>query len=420
MTVTRRHWLKSAGAVSVGAAASAVSAQTPAAPSDPYAGPSMPTVFPDKAGFGPMDVTYLNAGTYHPFSKGARTALDAYNAHRALDPAYADLQVDEGRVLDKFARLINADKGEVAFVQSTTMGENMIVSGLGLAERKARIVTDSLHFFGSIPLYEELQKHGCDVVWVKDRDGRIDLDDMKKAITPGTRFVALSLVSTINGFQHDLKAVCDLAHAQGALVYADIVHAAGCIPVDVKASGVDFAACASYKWLMGDFGLGFAYARKDVQHLIRRPFVGYYALSAFKSHLYPFDAPGDMPADYAFEDSAKGLFAVGTSSESLLAQLDYSLGYLLTNGPDRIQAHATPLTDRLKAELPKLGYTLMTPLDCPTPMVTCVYQNARSLDARLTEGKVRISLSANRFRFSVSVFNDDADITRALSVLGTA
>ncbi|MDV6332951.1 aminotransferase class V-fold PLP-dependent enzyme [Asticcacaulis sp. 201] len=420
MTVTRRHWLKSAGAVSVGAAASTVTAHASAAPSDPYAGPSMPTVFPDKAGFGHMDVTYLNAGTYHPFSRGARAALDAYNSHRSLDPAYADLQVDEARVLDKFARLINADKGEVAFVQSTTMGENMIVSGLGLAESQARIVTDSLHFFGSIPLYEELQKQGCDVVWVRDRDGRIDLDDMKKAITPGTKFVALSLVSTINGFQHDLKAVCELAHAQGALVYADIVHAAGCIPVDVKATGVDFAACASYKWLMGDFGLGFVYARKDVQHLIRRPLVGYYALGAFKSHLYPFDTPGDMPADYTFEDSAKGLFAVGTSSESLLAQLDYSLGYLLTNGPDRIQAHAKPLTDRLKAELPKLGYTLMTPLDCPTPMVACVYQNARALDARLTAGKVSISLSANRFRFSVSVFNDDADIARALSVLGRA
>ncbi|MFT4077552.1 MAG: aminotransferase class V-fold PLP-dependent enzyme [Asticcacaulis sp.] len=423
MTITRRSWLQTAGALSVSGGSSALAAQNASADApkltgDPYAGPSAAVSFPDKAGFAPMAVTYLNSGTYHPFSTGAQNALDAYSSHRGLIPGYEEVQVDDARVLQKFAKLINADIDEVTFVQSTTMGENMIVKGLGLGESKARIVTDSLHFFGSIPLYEELQKQGCEVIWVKDRDGRIDLDDMKKVITPGTKLVALSLVSTINGFEHDLKAVCDLAHAQGALVYADIVHAAGCIPVDVKASGVDFAACASYKWLMGDFGLGFVYARKGVQHLIKRPFVGYYALNAFTPHLYPLDAPGNQPAEYGFENSAKGLFAVGTSSESLLAQLDYSLGYLLANGPSRIQAHAQTLTTQLKTELPKLGYKVMTPADSRSPMVACIYPNARGLDDKLTAGKVKISLSANRFRFSVSVFNDYADIEHALAVLG--
>ncbi len=44
----------------------------------------------------------------------------------------------------------------------------------------------------------------------------------------------------------------------GALVYADIVQAAGAVPVDVKESNVDFAACASYKWLMGRLRAGAA------------------------------------------------------------------------------------------------------------------------------------------------------------------
>jgi hypothetical protein len=55
-----------------------------------------------------------------------------------------------------------------------------------------------------------------------------------------------------NGFEHDLKAVCDLAHSRGAKVYADAGQAVGAVPVDVRASGVDFLACSSYKWLMGD------------------------------------------------------------------------------------------------------------------------------------------------------------------------
>lgn len=49
--------------------------------------------------------------------------------------------------------------------------------------------------------------------------------------------------------------MCDLAHASGALVYCDIVQAAGATPIDVRATGADFCACSSFKWLMGISGL---------------------------------------------------------------------------------------------------------------------------------------------------------------------
>ncbi|MEJ0057504.1 MAG: aminotransferase class V-fold PLP-dependent enzyme [Bacteroidota bacterium] len=100
-------------------------------------------------------------------------------------------------------------------------------------------------------MYGQLAKQGLDVHVVRDRDNKINLKDLDAAITPGTTLVALSLVSTVNGFQHDLKAICDIAHSRGALVYADIIQAAGAVPIDVRATGVDFCACASYKWLMG-------------------------------------------------------------------------------------------------------------------------------------------------------------------------
>src|SRR4029453_15585675 len=50
----------------------------------------------------------------------------------------------------------------------------------------------------------------------------------------------------------------------------------GAGPFDVKATGVDFAACSTFKWLMGDFGIGFLYAREDLLDRIRRPVMGYY------------------------------------------------------------------------------------------------------------------------------------------------
>jgi selenocysteine lyase/cysteine desulfurase len=417
MDMTRRDWLAVAGALPL---AGSVLADVPAPPTAPIV-PRRPPGLPDKSAFAATDVAYLDSGSQHPISLGAKAAIDAYLAKRTLDPAAAGYELDDRGVLARFARLINADVDEVTFVQSTTAGEQMVLRSVGLPRAGARVVTDTLHFFGSVPLYEDLALQGVEVSWIQAQDGRIRLEDVRDAVRKGTDLVALSHVSTINGFEHDLKAVCEIAHAAGALVYADMIHAVGCVPVDVHASGVDFAACASYKWLMGDFGLGFLYVRKDVQHRLQRTNHGYYGINRFESHVYPLDPPGRTVADYSYFDNATGWFALGTHSHAVIAQLAHSLDYIEQLGVARIQAHAQTLVQRLKTELPALGYTLITPAEAPTPMVACALADARKVLApRLQAAKVAITLSRNRFRVSVSVFNDDRDIDRLLAALGHA
>lgn len=412
MKLSRRNLLLAAGSLPLAKYALAAGAAAPAL---------IKTKLPFKEGWLNSGLTYLNSGSQHPLSIGARAEAYKYLSHRALDPELADYDRHDHGLMEKYAKLVNADLNEITFVQSTTAGEQMILRALGLPEPGGHVVTDILHFFASLPLYEEMARQGMKVTFVRARDGRIPLEDMEKAITPGTRLVSLSLVSTINGFQHDLKAVCDIAHKNGALVYADIIHAAGCVPVDLHGSGVDFAAGASYKWLMGEFGLGFLYARRSVQPQIKRTNYGYYGMSAFQSHVYPFDPPGDSVADYAFEDSATGQFALGTHSHTVIPILNHSLDYILKVGVENIQSHAQTLVSRLKQELPERGFTLMTPLEAKTPIVTCVLENAREkLGKKLQDAKVVITVSRNRFRITPSVFNDMGDIDRLLNVLGRA
>lgn len=413
--ITRRNWLALGAATLAGAAACRSSAA--ASPPAPLA----PAALPDRASFNLGTSIYLNAGSQHPISRPARASIEAYLDNRAAHPPGGDYELGSSRVLEKFARLVNADTDELTFVQSTTTGEQMIVRSLMLPSDGARVVTDTLHFFGSVPLYMELGKAGCDVAWVGHREGRISLEDMDRAITPGTRLVALSLVSTFNGFQHDLKAICDLAHARGALVYADIIHAAGCVPVDLHASGVDFAACASYKWLMGDFGLGFLYVRRGAREALTRTQYGYYGVSRFTSHVYPFDPPGEEVASYAFEDTATGLFALGTYSHTAIALLNASLDYIGALGVETIQRHAINLTTRLKEGLRAQGYDLLTPEESRTPIVACAYQDARTrLGPKLKAAGITTTVSANRFRPTVSVFNTMDDIELFLAAIGPA
>lgn len=420
MKLTRRNYLALSAAALTGAAAcqSQAVSETLEAASPPA---PAPTSLPDRTSFSLGSVVYLNAGSQHPISNQAHRSVEAYMRHREAHPVPDPYSLNSDGVIEKFARLVNADPDEVTFVQSTTAGEQMIVKSLGLPQAGAKVVTDTLHFFGSFPLYGELEKSGCEVTWVKARDGRIALEDMDKAITPGTRLVSLSLVSTYNGFEHDLKAVCDLAHSRGALVYADIIHAAGCVPVDLHASGVDFACCASYKWLMGDFGLGFLYVRRGAMGELKRTNFGYYGISEFATHVYPLDSPGEGMVDYAFTDDAAGWFALGTHSHTTIAMLDASLDYIMATGVDAIQAHAVTLTTQLREGLASRGFDLATPADFRTPIVTCIYADAhRKLSDKMKSAGIVTTISRNRIRPTVSVFNTQDDIAAFLEAIGSA
>ena len=88
--------------------------------------------------------------------------------------------------------------------------------GLDLARKKGNVVIDELHFTSSLYLFKELEKKGVELRIVKHRNWAIDVADMDRAIDRNTRLVSLALVSNVNGYLHDCKAVSALAHARGA------------------------------------------------------------------------------------------------------------------------------------------------------------------------------------------------------------
>lgn len=384
---------------------------------------STPLQLPAKAEFGPMDLTYLDSGSMHPFSLGARRAVAAYLDERSLSNGGQQFSLDraDAAVNEKFAKLINASPDEICIVQSTTAGEQLVVRALDIPAVGGRIVTDTLHFPGSFYLYEVLGKRGMEVVWIRPTpEWSIDIRDYERSVTNDTRLVALSLVSTINGFQHDLKAICDIAHAKRAYVYADIIHGAGSVPIDVKASGVDFAASATYKWLMGDFGLGFLYVRRGLLDRIKRPQFGYEQINEFKTHVFPFDPPGTSAADvadYTLFNTATGHFATGTTGGAPVVQVGYSLDYIQRLGVDAIQAHRLPLLRRARSELVRLGYQPITPEGTTSPLLSFAYRDPQALAPALRRAKVKIALWHDFFRIAPSVFNDINDIDRLVGAL---
>jgi selenocysteine lyase/cysteine desulfurase len=429
MNINRRDLLAGIGGVAATAAFNKLGAEIRPLSETAFAGARMPV--------GPVELprkedfiidegyTYINAAYTHPIPK---VSLDA--ARRAAE-ARGSLHVPatdgRGAVGNSpkalFAELIGAKPTEIAYVPSTSFGENLVVQSLGLHKRyDGNVVSDGLHFEGALLHLLELQKRGLDVRIVKPtKDARIDMKDLEKVVDKNTRLIEVSSAAMYNGFEHDLKAVSDLAHAHGAYVYADIIHSAGTGPFDITASGVDFAACSTFKWLMGDFGIGFLYARESAQDKIERPLIGY--MEGDVEAFYPPNLPDGeyVPITYTLNRSAPGMFEPGTFGNGNVAAalLASSLNYVKSLGLENIKAHRQPMLRKLRQEVPRFGLTLVTPPESTGGTITFAKKDVGTSDLprKLTIAKVNVRFSEHWMRLSPSVYNDMKDIDRFLEAM---
>jgi len=373
---------------------------------------------PRKADFAiPEGETYINSAYVHPMPAAGREALRKY-AESRTSPVL-DTHYDREHVKAEFAALINARPSEISYVPNTSTGENLVVNGLKIVGSDSNVVTDALHFDGALLHLGELkQRSGLDLRIVMPRDWRIDLKDLERVIDRKTKLVEISLVAMANGFQHDLKAVCDLAHSRGAYVYADIVQAAGNTPIDVRASGVDFAACATFKWLMGDFGLGFLYVKEELlDRVLGQTQFGYYQAAAMQSHFLPGDPTASTPYSWTLSNNATGHFEVGTSGSGAQHVLAETLPYIRKIGVEKIQAHRQPLLKKLREEMPRLGFAPLTPPESTSALISFSMKDRANVVERLKKANVNVRVAEDFLRVSPSVFNDMGDIERLLEAL---
>jgi selenocysteine lyase/cysteine desulfurase len=362
--------------------------------------------------------TYLNAAYTHRLPLDAAAAVRVWVANR-VDPS---ARPDRPDAKGLFARLINAQPDEIAAIPSTSYGESFVIGSLGLKDGRGKVVTDILHFDGSLYTYGELGKQGLGVtILPMTAEGRIDMNRLEDAVDGDTRLVAISLVSMVNGFEHDLKQVCAIAHRKGAKVYVDAVQGVGAVPLDVKASGVDFLACSTFKWLMGDFGYGFLYVRADLLPDLKRPEYGYHQPKTLAYHALPGDAPGPVLFEATPENgTAMGLFEVGSLGTAAQVAAAVSLNTILTIGVDEIQRRRQPLIERVRQAFSG-RYQPLTPPDSRSGIIAFALPGAlQAIQPRLQRARVNIQVYENRFRVSPSIYNTMDDVERLIEVMASA
>ena len=350
---------------------------------------------------------YLNSAYIAP------TPLEVAAAGRAFADAKTDRPFSLGEmqrtadgVRAQYAALVGASPDEIAFLYSTSEGENIVARGLGL-KAGDNIVVDELHYETTFVLYKELERSlGVELRIAKARNGGVTVEDFAPLVDRRTRILSVAWVSHQNGFRHDMRPLADLAHANGALLYADAVQAVGMFPIDVREAGVDVMTAGTYKWLLASFGVAPCYIRRDLVQRI------------------PLDRAGALHVakelgGYQYEIYATAKrFDYATPAFGPIYQLGAGLSFLNRVGVGAIEQHTVALADRLNRGLRAQGARVLTPLGNRSSIVAFAVDPARDSAAVFAKANTDVSVreGGRQVRVSPALFNTVDDIDRFLEV----
>jgi selenocysteine lyase/cysteine desulfurase len=349
---------------------------------------------------------YLNSAYIAPVPVPVADAARLFNERKTSKPIPLDEMLQKtGEVRGQFAKLVGAEAEEIGFLFATSEGENIVASALDLKPGD-NVVVDELHYNTTFVLYRHLEEtRGIALRIVKHRDGRVTVDDVARAVDDRTRLLSVAWVSHQNGFRHDMRPLADVAHAHGALFYADAVQALGMFPADVRAAGVDCMTSGTYKWLLGGFGVAPFFIRRELLEKVRVDRLG--ALHVEKEL-------GDHR--YEIYRTARK-FEYATLPFAEIYQLGAALAYLERVGVGRIERHTVALARELREGLAGLGFRLFTPPDNHSSIVSVRLDKNQTRAREVLDGEhVQVSFRENGslIRVSPALFNTRDEIRRFL------
>jgi selenocysteine lyase/cysteine desulfurase len=223
---------------------------------------------------------YLNSCSLGALSTRSRArvnhCLDLWDSHGAA-AWYEIWWAALGELRARYARWIGAPDGSVALHPNISSGLTAVAESLDY-HRRPKVVVTSLDF--PTVAYQWLARagEGIEVTIVESPDGiGVPVETLARAVDERTALVATSHVFFTSGAIQDVRAVADLAHAKGALLLVDGYHAAGQLPVDVRALDADFYCSGGLKWLLGGTGVAFMYARPSLWPSLAPRATGWFA-----------------------------------------------------------------------------------------------------------------------------------------------
>ncbi|SFV32887.1 cysteine desulfurase family protein [Thermoflavifilum thermophilum] len=166
---------------------------------------------------------------------------------------------------EQIAELIHASPDEILFTSGATEALNLAIQGLftHYHAKGNHLITCTTEHHAVLDTMRFLEQYrGAKVTYLSvNANGKLDLEELKNAITDQTLLICLMYANNETGVLHPVKSISEIAHRYGIPFLTDATQAAGILPMDVEKDGIDLMAISAHK-MYGPKGAGALYVRK--------------------------------------------------------------------------------------------------------------------------------------------------------------
>ena len=367
--------------------------------------------------------TYMDVAARGVLSRTTRAALDAQIDDRMMNGGDKDrffALIEEAR--GRFAQLINASPEEVTYTKNISEGLNMVATGIQWKAGDNVVLCPELEHPNNVYAWLNLQRFGVEVRMVKPRDNAIPVDDLIAKMDARTRCATVSTVTFAPGFRTDIDTLGRACRERGVLLLVDAAQSAGKLHTDVQQSNIDALTVSTQKGLLGLYGMGFLYVRREWAEKMQPAYLARFGVDLGDAHEASM---GDM--SFKLAEGARR-FDLGNYNFAATAAVNASMKQLLDIGTQRIEKHVTGLVHALVQGYVDMGVPVAGGKPGPhlAGIVTIGNMSANhygSDDERfnglyqyLGDNQVKLSIRRGLLRFSLHAYNDLDDVNRVLDL----